>query len=58
MYLIDYGISRVLTNKESYVETIAKGTIHYMAPECFEASSDADTDNGGIVSKITTKVIE
>jgi len=52
LYLIDYGISRVLT-KESYTETIAKGTIHYMAPECFEATTDFDA---GIVSKITTKV--
>ena len=52
LYLIDYGISRVLT-KDSYTETIAKGTIHYMAPECFESTTDFDA---GIVSKITTKV--
>jgi len=52
MYLIDYGISRVLT-KDSYTETMAKGTINYMAPECFESSSDSDK---GIISKITTKV--
>jgi serine/threonine protein kinase len=52
LYLIDYGISRVLT-KDSYTETIAKGTIHYMAPECFDSTTDFDA---GIVSKITTKV--
>lgn len=52
LYLIDYGISRVLT-KDSYTETIAKGTINYMAPECFDSTTDFDA---GIVSKITTKV--
>jgi serine/threonine protein kinase len=52
IYLIDYGISRVLT-KDSYTETIAKGTIHYMAPECFDSTTHFDA---GIVSKITTKV--
>ena len=46
MYLIDYGISRVLI-KDSFTETIAKGTINYMAPECFESSffSTYDFDN-------------
>lgn len=52
IYLIDYGISRVLT-KESYTETIAKGTINYMGPECFE--STVNDFEAGIVSKITTK---
>lgn len=52
LYLIDYGISRVLT-KESFTETIAKGTINYMAPECFESTTEFEA---GIISKITTKV--
>jgi serine/threonine protein kinase len=68
MYLIDYGISRVLI-KDSFTETIAKGTINYMAPECFESSSFSSNDfdninnnqnnnpnNNIIISKITTKV--
>jgi serine/threonine protein kinase len=53
VYLIDFGISKVLTSTSSTL-TRAKGTLHYLAPECLLAEQVSETHQ--IISKITTKV--
>jgi serine/threonine protein kinase len=52
-YLIDYGIAKVMTNT-AYTITRAKGTLHYLAPECLDA--DDLTENEEIISMITPAV--
>jgi serine/threonine protein kinase len=50
LYLIDFGIAKVCTNSSNTV-TRAKGTLHYIAPECFDYS-ELDGDNQ-IISTIS-----
>ena len=52
-YLIDFGIAKVVTNSED-TKTRAKGTLHYLAPECLEPE-ELDPDDQ-IISTISTKV--
>jgi serine/threonine protein kinase len=53
VYLIDFGIAKVCTST-SWTLTRAKGTLHYLAPECLQP--DSVTESEQIISKITTKV--
>jgi hypothetical protein len=53
LYLIDFGISKDL-GKNSNILTRAKGTVYYLAPECFDAS-DIDQDHS-IISTIGFEV--
>jgi len=54
VYLIDFGISKVLSPDDKTIETRAKGTMNYLAPEILDISTI--DDKGQIISKITTKV--
>jgi calcium-dependent protein kinase len=53
LYLIDFGIAKVITDDKSAI-TRAKGTIHYLAPEVFNITNV--TENQEIISVVTTKV--
>jgi serine/threonine protein kinase len=53
VYLIDFGISKVL-NPDNTIETRAKGTMNYLAPEILDVSTL--NDKGQIISVITTGV--
>ena len=53
IYLIDFGIAKVCTNSED-TKTRAKGTLHYLAPECL-VPEELDPDDQ-IISTISTKV--
>jgi len=53
VYLIDFGISKVL-NTENLIETRAKGTMNYLAPEILDVSNV--NDKGQIISVVTTGV--
>lgn len=53
VYLIDFGISKVL-NSDNSIETRAKGTMNYLAPEILDVSTV--NDKGQIISVITTGV--
>ena len=55
-YLIDFGISKVITNtsEESEIATRAKGTVHYLAPETLDVAELTESEE--IVSIITSKV--
>jgi serine/threonine protein kinase len=53
VYLIDFGISKVL-NPDNTIETRAKGTMNYLAPEILDVSTV--NDKGQIISVITTGV--
>jgi serine/threonine protein kinase len=52
LYLIDFGISKVLTNEG--ISTRAKGTPHYLAPECLIVENINEEDQ--IISNIGPKV--
>jgi serine/threonine protein kinase len=54
VFLIDFGISKILSEDKIYTETMAKGTLLYMAPENLDASCYTSEEN--IVSMISTKV--
>jgi len=51
LYLIDFGISKVL-NGDALIETRAKGTMNYLAPEILEASG---VDKEGQIISIVTQ---
>lgn len=55
-YLIDFGISKVVTSPDNVERTLtrAKGSLHYLAPESLEA--ETYTDDNEIISYITPKV--
>lgn len=53
LFLIDFGIAKVCIDTESAM-TRAKGTLHYLAPECLDASEL--TEDEEIISVVTTKV--
>lgn len=53
LYLIDFGISKVLTNSTN-TRTRAKGTLHYLAPECLDVAELDEQDQ--IISTITPGV--
>lgn len=53
LYLIDFGISKVL-NADNEIETRAKGTMNYLAPEILDISTVNET--GQIISIVTTGV--
>lgn len=53
VFLIDFGISKVLSDVESIL-TRAKGTINYLPPEVFDTSHS--NENGQIVSYVTPGV--
>ncbi len=50
LYLIDFGIAKVCVDSNNTI-TRAKGTLHYIAPECFDCS-EVDGDNQ-IISTIS-----
>lgn len=53
LYLIDFGIAKVLTNSTN-TKTRAKGTLHYLAPESLDVT-ELDQDDQ-IISTITAGV--
>lgn len=53
VYLIDFGIAKVLTNKKK-VLTRAKGTVNYLAPETLDAEEVNEEDQ--ILSVVTPEV--
>jgi serine/threonine protein kinase len=53
LYLIDYGISRVISKGSDYA-TRTRGTTYYLAPESLEACGFTDSDD--IISTINNKV--
>lgn len=53
IYLIDYGISKIITNKKNIITSI-KGTLNYLAPEVFNVKNL--TENEETVSIISHKV--
>jgi len=53
VFLIDFGISKIL-NQDKSIETRAKGTMNYLAPEIMDVSNV--DEEGEIVSKVTTAV--
>ena len=53
IYLIDFSIAKVLTNAD-YTLTRTKGTLNYLAPECFDPSEINEDQQ--IISTITAKV--
>ena len=53
LYLIDYGISRVISKGSDYA-TRTRGTTYYLAPENLEACGFTDSDD--IISTINNKV--
>jgi serine/threonine protein kinase len=54
IYLIDFGIAKVCTQDSDFTDTKAKGTLHYLAPECLQVESLGEGDQ--IISRISTKV--
>ena len=52
LYLIDFGIAKVCSNKK-YIVTKAKGTLNYLAPECLDVEDMSELEE--IISLITTK---
>jgi serine/threonine protein kinase len=53
VYLIDFGISKVLSDLDSIL-TRAKGTINYLPPDIFDTS--ISNENGQIISYVTPAV--
>lgn len=53
VYLIDFGIAKVVYNGENFI-TRAKGTLNYIAPETLQQVET--NEKGEIISVITTKV--
>jgi len=53
IYLIDFGISKILGDKKDFL-TRAKGTMHYLAPEVLDVSSV--NEDKQIISSVTQAV--
>lgn len=53
VHLIDFGIATICLNKQNSVE-INKGTLNYLAPECFQIAGINDKEEALV--RITTKV--
>jgi len=53
LYLIDFGIAKVITDLNSTI-TRAKGTMHYPAPEIFDVNKISEKQE--IISVVSTKV--
>jgi serine/threonine protein kinase len=47
IYLIDFGTSKMISNKNEEGTYGAKGTVKYMGPENFQLNDDEDEDNDG-----------
>jgi mitogen-activated protein kinase kinase kinase len=54
VYIIDFGISKVLTPDEN-IKTRAKGTMNYLAPEIFDVT---ETDEKGLITSVITKAVD
>lgn len=54
VYLLDFGISKICPIEAQSAITITKGTMNYLAPECFEVIEVTDKED--MLTKVTPKV--